>query len=66
MGIAVITAYKTADEKVFENEKEAKRYDTERARNARLRDWASRHCYHGMTSSDVADELIEHGHELGV
>lgn len=66
MGIETITAYKTADGKVFEDEKKAKRYDAELARNATLRDWASRHCYHGMTASDVADELIEHGHELGV
>jgi len=61
-----IKAWETTDGVVHKNETEAREYQNELDRTRCIKTWTDRYCYPGMTVSDIADTLIEHGEELGV
>ncbi|KKN18272.1 hypothetical protein LCGC14_0957610 [marine sediment metagenome] len=61
-----VKAYETTDGQLHKDEGAAREYQNELDRVRGIKAWADRYCYGGMTVSEIADTLINHGEELGI
>lgn len=61
-----VKAYKTTDDRLHENENEAKAHQRKLDNERSIDQWTDRYCFNEMVPSDVAELLKEHGEELGI
>lgn len=66
MAMESVSAYKTSDGKLWGDPRDATAHEKSLTRRKEIEDWVDRHCFSQMHTSDIVDELVEHGHEIGV
>lgn len=64
MAIVEIKAYKASDNKIFENEKEAREYDSTMLIKDRIEKFVDDHGYNNMSKSDIEDMILLDKDEL--